>query len=290
MPCDRQATPGRHPAPRTGGASALGAPNAREMARAPARTAGPTRLAIHPAGRDDHRDRSDHLVPVASDRCGHRYERLRHVRGARSTMPSRRMSASRRRNAVRSTGRAPVRAPAAGASICSWKSRSAWASSTSPTPVECSGSRPPTRYSTVIADRPESRSTRTASVPSRTASRTCWPVATDRSPITGIAASRSPWLRGAREANLPQPQTDHVGAPAAFQRTLRDQLPGQPQRGADRHARAAGEFAQRQDAVRGSNPDSRPNARSITGSPARGRSQVPTPADPPSASPASGHQ
>ena len=183
------------------------------------------------------------------------------------TIPSRRVSANRRRNAVTSTGRRSGSCTSGRAKISSWNSRSAWASSTSPTPVECSGSRPPTRYSTVIADRPESRSTRTASVPSWTASRTCCPVAIDRSPITGIAASRNPWLRGAKDAN------SHSRSPITYERPRRSNAPCATNCRASRNAVLTGMPERRarslSDRIRcaGSNPDSKPNARSITGSP-----------------------
>ena len=90
-----------------------------------------------------------------------------------------------------------VRSPA---STCSWTGTGACASRMRPTPVACIGIRPPIRYSTRPAWWADSRSTSTASCPSRTASSTCWPVAWCRSSMYGSAAARSPCPRGASDA------------------------------------------------------------------------------------------
>jgi hypothetical protein len=56
------------------------------------------------------------------------------------------------------------------------------------------------RYRTGVAWCAESRSTSVASVPSRTASWTCWWVTSARSLMNGMATWRSPCPRGASEA------------------------------------------------------------------------------------------
>ena len=186
----------------SGGAQARwGIPMPREMALAPARTAGPTRLAsMSPAG-NHHRDGGDHLVPLAPDRGGHRDERLRHV-AVHDHQP-----------VPADVGEPFAAAPSRSTGTCSGSCTSGRARTCPPgTPGRRGRAAPVRRRWNAAATGhprgtarsspivPESRSTRTASVSSRTASRTCCRVATDRSPITGIAASRSPWLRGARAA------------------------------------------------------------------------------------------
>ena len=77
----------------------------------------------------------------------------------------------------------------------------------------------------------DSRSTSSASLPSRTASSTCWRVTSSRSPMNGSATCLRPWPRGASEA------TSHsrrpIGEPAvgaALERAPGHQPAGQPQR------------------------------------------------------------
>ncbi len=105
--------------------------------------------------------------------------------------------------------------------------------------MACNGIRPPTRYSTRPARRADSRSTRTAWSPSRTASSTCWPVEWCRSSRYGSAVARRPWPRGASEATSSSRSADHV----AHHRGVRQVLPSRASFLAMRSALAFGRSA-----------------------------------------------
>src|SRR3954471_20008688 len=118
----------------------------------------------------------------------------------------------------------------------------------------------------------ESRSTSSASPPSRTARSTCWRVTSSRSPMNGRATCLSPWPRGASDATsqrrrptVKRPSAPRSRAPQAMSRpaSRRVELVGIPLRRASSPSVS--------DRWPASKAASSANARSTTGSPCGGR-------------------
>ena len=124
---------------------------------------------------------------------------------------------------------------------------SAYASSTSPTPVVCSGRREPTSEMTGTASGPESRSRYTAPSPSRTARCTCSRVDSSRSPRYGRAARAEPTRGGLAHAEAPELQAEAIETVvAAHQPAPRHPLGHEAVRRREGESRSAGDLAQRQ--------------------------------------------